>query len=68
MMSCGCTPKFQQVLSVGSQVKYTDSGSETKHGVVMKHFQDKNQTLLVDKKSRRRRTVRRTDRQLHVDN
>ena len=64
MTSCGCTPIFQQVLSVGSQVKYTDSGSETKHGVVMKHFQDKNQTLLVDKKSRRRRTVRRTDRQL----
>ena len=48
-----------QVLSIGSHVKYTEIGTEVKNGVVLKHFPDKNQSLLVDKKNRKRRTVSR---------
>ena len=51
---------FPEVLSIGSHVKYTDVGTEVRCGVVLKHFPDKSQTLLVDKKSRKRRMVRHT--------
>ena len=52
-------PHHMQVLSIGSHVKYTEIGTEVKNGVVLKHFPDKNQSLLVDKKNRKRRTVSR---------
>ena len=48
-----------QVLSIGSPVKYLSHGTEMKRGVVLKHFPDKNQTLVVDMMSRRRCTVSR---------
>lgn len=48
---------FPEVLSIGCHVQYTKGGTDMKHGVVLKHFPDKNQTLLVDKKSRRRRCL-----------
>ena len=38
-------------------MQYTKGGADMKRGVVLKHFPDKNQTLLVDKKSRRRRCL-----------
>src|SRR5688572_19375059 len=50
---------FLQILSLGSLVKYTDVGTEAKHGIVMKHFADKNRTLVVDRLTRRRQTVSR---------
>ena len=48
---------FCQVLSIGTRVKYSELGLEVKDGVVLKHFPDKHQTLVVDLKSRKRHTV-----------
>ena len=48
---------LQQVLSIGAPVRYADFSTEFKTGVVLKHFPDKYQTLLVDRKTRRRKTV-----------
>ena len=45
------------MLSIGSFVRYNRNGNETRSGFVLKHFPDKSQTLLVDDKSRKRRTV-----------
>ena len=46
-----------QVLSVGSSVHFVDSGGETRSAVVLKHFQDKDQALVVDRKTRKRKMV-----------
>ena len=49
---------FPEVLSIGCQVKFTDVGTDRKDGVVLKHFPEKVQTLIVDAKNRKRRTVK----------
>ncbi|KAL5009613.1 hypothetical protein ScPMuIL_011918 [Solemya velum] len=48
---------FPEVLTVGTIVSYSLSGVEKKTGVVLKHFPDKYQTLLIDVKSRKRHTI-----------
>ena len=47
-----------QVLSVGSSVRFVDSGGEQRLAVVLKHFQDKDQSLVIDRKTRKRKMVR----------
>ena len=49
---------FPEVLSIGCKVKYTENGAEMKDGVVLKHFPEKDQTLIVDMKNRKRRTIK----------
>ena len=49
---------FPEVLSIGCRVKFTDVGTDRKDGVVLKHFPEKDQTLIVDAKNRKRRTVK----------
>ncbi|XP_064626439.1 zinc finger ZZ-type and EF-hand domain-containing protein 1-like isoform X2 [Lineus longissimus] len=48
---------FPDVLSVGTNVKYTLPGHESKNGVVLKHFPEKRTSLVVDKATRRRHLV-----------
>ncbi|KAL8625230.1 hypothetical protein ACOMHN_029988 [Nucella lapillus] len=49
---------FPEVLSVGTLVEYCHTSLETKKGVVIKHFTDKHQCLVVDLHSRKRYTVK----------
>ncbi|XP_076459760.1 zinc finger ZZ-type and EF-hand domain-containing protein 1-like isoform X2 [Babylonia areolata] len=52
---------FPEVLSVGTLVQYCHTSLETKKGVVIKHFTDKHQCLVVDLHSRKRYTVKDQD-------
>ncbi|KAK7112606.1 zinc finger ZZ-type and EF-hand domain-containing protein 1-like isoform X2 [Littorina saxatilis] len=52
---------FPEVLSIGTLVEYCHTSLETKKGVVIKHFTDKHQTLVVDLHSRKRHTVKDQD-------
>jgi hypothetical protein len=47
-----------KVLTIGTLVNFTQyAGLERKTGVVLKHFPDKNQTLVIEIKTRKRHTV-----------
>jgi hypothetical protein len=48
---------FPDVLSVGTNVKCTIYGLESKNAVVLKHFPEKRSTLVVDKSTRRKHLV-----------
>ena len=49
---------FFQVLTIGTLVSFTQyAGLERKTGVVLKHFPDENQTLIIEIKTRKRHTV-----------
>ena len=54
---CFCCCCWLKVLSIGTLVEYCHTSLETKKGVVIKHFTDKHQTLVVDLHSRKRYTV-----------
>ncbi|RUS90799.1 hypothetical protein EGW08_001418 [Elysia chlorotica] len=49
---------FPEVLTTGALVDYTYTSLESQSGVVLKHFPDKCQTLVVDLKTRKRHTVK----------
>ncbi|KAK7482310.1 hypothetical protein BaRGS_00026438, partial [Batillaria attramentaria] len=49
---------FPEVLTIGTLVEYCHTSLETKKGVVIKHFPDKHQTLVVDLHSRKRYTIK----------
>ena len=49
---------FPEVLSIGCQVKFMDVGTDRKDGIVLKHFPEKDQTLIVEAKNRKRHTVK----------
>ncbi|XP_059146557.1 zinc finger ZZ-type and EF-hand domain-containing protein 1-like isoform X2 [Physella acuta] len=49
---------FPEVLTTGTLVDYNCTSIETQSGVVLKHFPDKYQALIVDLKSRKRHTIR----------
>ncbi|PVD39043.1 hypothetical protein C0Q70_01670 [Pomacea canaliculata] len=46
------------VLTVGTLVEYSRTTLETKKGVVIKHFPDKHLSLIVDRRTRKRYTVK----------
>ncbi|XP_061181596.1 zinc finger ZZ-type and EF-hand domain-containing protein 1-like [Saccostrea echinata] len=49
---------FPEVLTIGTLVSFTQyAGLERKTGVVLKHFPDKNQTLVIEIKTRKRHTI-----------
>lgn len=46
------------MLTIGTLVSFTQyTGMERKTGVVLKHFPDENQTLIIEIKTRKRHTV-----------
>ena len=48
---------IMKVPSLGALVQYTDGQSEPHQGIVVKHVDDKCDSILVDKKTHRRRLV-----------
>lgn len=48
---------FPEVLTIGTLVQYNHMDMEKKKGVVLKHYPDKYQTLIIDIKTRKRHTV-----------
>ncbi|XP_078317573.1 zinc finger ZZ-type and EF-hand domain-containing protein 1-like isoform X2 [Crassostrea virginica] len=49
---------FPEVLTIGTLVSFTQyAGLERKTGVVLKHFPDENQTLIIEIKTRKRHTI-----------
>ena len=42
---------------MGARVQYSELSLEFKDGMVLKHFPDKHETLIVDLKSRKKHTV-----------
>lgn len=49
---------FPEVFALGSLVRYTEAGMDSKFGIILKHFPDKNRTLVVDCSSRRRQNLK----------
>ncbi|KAH9489895.1 Zinc finger ZZ-type and EF-hand domain-containing protein 1 [Bulinus truncatus] len=49
---------FPEVLTTGTLVDYSYTSLDNQSGVVLKHFPDKYQTLLVDLKTRKRHTIK----------
>ncbi|GFS06647.1 zinc finger ZZ-type and EF-hand domain-containing protein 1-like, partial [Elysia marginata] len=49
---------FPEVLTTGALVDYTYTSLESQSGVVLKHFPDKCQTLVIDLKTRKRHIVK----------
>ena len=46
-----------QVPSLGSVVRYVDGQAEPREGIIVKHFDDKCDSILVDNKSHHKRLV-----------
>lgn len=49
---------FPQVLCVGTRCIYMDSANEPHNVIVLKHFTEKNRAVIVDVKTRKRKTVK----------
>uniref|UniRef100_A0A673V2A9 Zinc finger ZZ-type and EF-hand domain containing 1 n=1 Tax=Suricata suricatta TaxID=37032 RepID=A0A673V2A9_SURSU len=49
---------FPQVLCVGTRCVYTDNASEPHNVIILKHFTEKNRAVVVDVKTRKRKTVK----------
>lgn len=57
VVSLPCVLLAAKVPSLGAVVEYTDGPSEPLQGIVIKHFDDKCSSILVDKKTHHRRLV-----------
>ena len=49
---------FPQIKSPGVTVRYLDYGSDEKEAVILKHFPDRLQSMLIDTTTRKRKMVR----------
>lgn len=49
---------FPQVLCVGTRCVYMDNANEPHNVIILKHFTEKNRAVIVDVKTRKRRTVK----------
>ncbi|XP_077021704.1 zinc finger ZZ-type and EF-hand domain-containing protein 1 isoform X7 [Tamandua tetradactyla] len=49
---------FPQVLCVGTRCIYLDNANESHNVIVLKHFTEKNRAVIVDVKTRKRKTVK----------
>nr|KAF6417715.1 zinc finger ZZ-type and EF-hand domain containing 1 [Molossus molossus] len=49
---------FPQVLCVGSRCVYVDNANEPHNVIILKHFTEKNRAVIVDVKTRKRKTVK----------
>ncbi|XP_055983422.1 zinc finger ZZ-type and EF-hand domain-containing protein 1 [Sorex fumeus] len=49
---------FPQVLCVGTRCVYTDNANEPHNVIILKHFTEKNRAVIVDVKTRKRKTVK----------
>lgn len=48
---------FPQIKSPGVSVRYLDYGSDEKEAVILKHFPDRLQSMLIDTTTRKRKMV-----------
>ena len=48
---------FFQMIELGSLVKFNDMGVDAQHAIVFEKFEDRNQTLVIHTRTRKRQTV-----------